>query len=104
MVARRGLPTYVIPRSRDIVVGGTEDAGEWDRTRDPDTAADILRRGTALVPALAGARVLRHKVGLRPARPETRLERVGEVIHCYGHGGAGVTLSWGCADDVAASG
>ncbi len=95
-------PTYVIPRSRDIVLGGTEDAGVWDRTRDPATAADILRRATALVPALAGARVLRHKVGLRPSRPEIRLERVGDVIHCYGHGGAGVTLSWGCADEVAA--
>jgi D-amino-acid oxidase len=23
-------------------------------------------------------------------------------VHCYGHGGAGVTLSWGCAEDVAA--
>jgi D-amino-acid oxidase len=95
-------PTYVIPRRGDIVLGGTEAAGEWDRHPDPDVATDILRRATALVPALAGARVLRHKVGLRPARPAIRLERVGDVIHCYGHGGAGVTLSWGCADEVAA--
>ena len=95
-------PTYVIPRSHDIVLGGTEDAGEWDRRPDRETAADIRRRATALVPALAGARVLQHKVGLRPARPAIRLERVGDVIHCYGHGGAGVTLSWGCADEVAA--
>ncbi len=95
-------PTYVIPRADDIVVGGTEDAGEWDRTPSPVTAAEILRRAVALVPGLASARVLRHKVGLRPARPEVRLERVGDVIHCYGHGGAGVTLSWGCAAEVAA--
>jgi D-amino-acid oxidase len=93
-------PTYVVPRSGDIVLGGTEQAGEWDRRPDPDIATDILRRATALVPALAGARVLRHRVGLRPARPAIRLERVGDVIHCYGHGGAGLTLSWGCADDV----
>jgi D-amino-acid oxidase len=95
-----GGPTYVIPRRDDIVVGGTEEAGEWDRRPDPDVATDILRRATALVPALAGARVLRHRVGLRPARPAIRLERVGDVIHCYGHGGAGVTLAWGCADEV----
>ena len=94
-------PTYVIPRSSDIVLGGTEDAGEWARSPDLDIAADIRRRATALVPALAGARVLQHKVGLRPARPAIRLERVDDVIHCYGHGGAGVTLSWGCADEVA---
>jgi D-amino-acid oxidase len=46
--------------------------------------------------------VLNHRVGLRPSRPSVRLERVGDVIHCYGHGGAGVTLSWGCADEVVA--
>lgn len=95
-------PTYVVPRSSDIVLGGTEERGEWSRTPDPATADRILARATALVPALAGARVLQHKVGLRPARPSVRVEREGDVVHCYGHGGAGVTLSWGCADEVLA--
>jgi len=95
-------PAYVVPRSRDIVVGGTDVEGEWSRTPSPDVAAAILRRALRLVPALAGAEVAGHKVGLRPARPAVRLERVGDVVHCYGHGDAGVTLSWGCADDVAA--
>ncbi|MCP3422099.1 FAD-dependent oxidoreductase [Nocardioides pinisoli] len=96
---RDGL-TYVVPRTREIVVGGTEVEGEWSRTPDPDVADQVLHRATALVPQLEGARVLRHKVGLRPVRPGVRLEREGAVVHCYGHGGAGVTLSWGCADAV----
>jgi len=94
-------PTYVVPREREIIVGGTDEEGVWSRTPDPDVADSILRRATALVPQLAGARVLRHRVGLRPVRPTVRLERVGRVIHCYGHGGAGVTLAWGCAEEVA---
>jgi D-amino-acid oxidase len=94
------VPTYVIPRTHDVVLGGTDEDGDWSRTPSAEVADDILRRATALVPEVAKARVVRHKVGLRPARPEVRLERVGDVIHCYGHGGAGVTLSWGCADEV----
>jgi D-amino-acid oxidase len=93
-------PTYVIPREHEVVVGGTEQRGEWSRTPSPDTAAAIIERASALVPAVRRARVLRHKVGLRPARPTVRLERVDGVVHCYGHGGSGVTLSWGCAEDV----
>ncbi len=93
-------PSYVVPRSRDIVLGGTAGEGEWSRTPDPTTAESILARAIAIEPRLAGARILRHKVGLRPGRPAVRLERVGDVIHCYGHGGCGVTVSWGCADDV----
>ncbi len=43
--------------------------------------------------------------GIRPFRKETyRLEKeqINEklIIHNYGHGGAGVTLSWGCALEV----
>jgi D-amino-acid oxidase len=105
-------PTYVVPRIDDIVVGGTADEGAFDRRVVPETAAAILDRASALVPALRDARVIGHKVGLRPARPAVRLEvehRAGRgdgsgstVVHCYGHGGAGVTLSWGCAADVVA--
>jgi D-amino-acid oxidase len=50
--------------------------------------------------------VLEHVVGLRPGRSTVRLEE-GEqlssgarVVHNYGHGGAGITLSWGCAHEV----
>jgi len=93
-------PTYVIPRSHDVVVGGTDVEGDWSRTPAPETADSILERAARLVPEVSTARVIRHKVGLRPARPTVRLEREGQVVHCYGHGGAGVTLSWGCADEV----
>jgi D-amino-acid oxidase len=99
--------TYIVPRTDDCILGGTAQVGETDLRPDPRTAAAILRRCTALEPRLAGARVLGHRVGLRPGRPAVRLEREGDAdqtpcVHCYGHGGAGVTLSWGCAADVVA--
>lgn len=93
-------PTYVVPRAHDVVVGGTDVEGEWSRVPSPETAAELLERAARLVPGVRGARVLGHRVGLRPVRPSVRLERVGDVVHCYGHGGAGVTLSWGVADEV----
>ncbi len=93
-------PTYVVPRERTVIVGGTDDEGDWSRTPSPETATGILQRATRLVPELAGANVVCHRVGLRPVRPSVRLEAEGRVIHCYGHGGAGVTLSWGCANEV----
>ena len=95
--------TYVHPRSADVVLGGTFEAGRRDTTPDPATRATILRRCTALVPQLAGAPVLGERVGLRPCRTGgPRVERDGAVVHAYGHGGAGMTLSWGCADEVTA--
>ncbi len=91
---------YVIARGPDVICGGTADEGAQDLTPDPRTAAAIMRRCRQVVPELAAAEVLGHAVGLRPVRTAIRLERVGEIVHCYGHGGSGVTVSWGCADDV----
>ena len=93
--------TYVVPRDRDVVCGGTGDAGSWDETVDPGVEAAILDRVRALVPALRDQPVLSRAVGLRPARTSVRVEAVPghrkPVIACYGHGGAGFTLSWGDA-------
>ncbi|HEV2744518.1 MAG TPA: FAD-dependent oxidoreductase, partial [Rubrobacter sp.] len=96
--------TYIVPRSRDCVLGGTAEEGEWGTKPDPGTAAAILRRCSALEPRLAGAEVLGHGVGLRPGRSEVRLAReAGDgltLVHNYGHGGSGITLSWGCAEEA----
>jgi D-amino-acid oxidase len=56
-------------------------------------------------PQLSGAEVVAERVGLRPYRPSVRLEAEslpgGRVLwHNYGHGGGGVSLSWGCARDL----
>ncbi|HEV2736572.1 MAG TPA: FAD-dependent oxidoreductase [Longimicrobiaceae bacterium] len=99
---------YVIPRSeRECVLGGTADDGAWDATPDPRVARRILRLCAELEPRLARARIIEHRVGLRPGRPAVRLEREdfpdgSRVVHCYGHGGSGLTLSWGCAEEAAA--
>ncbi len=95
--------TYIVTRSGDCILGGTAEEGAWDLEPKPETAACILRRCTHLEPRLEGAEVLEHKVGLRPGRPEIRLEREdGPIprIHNYGHGGSGITLSWGCAEET----
>jgi|SRR5580704_7923258 D-amino-acid oxidase len=79
----------------------------WRRSSLPDLdlAAAIIARCAAIEPRLRGAAVIGHRVGLRPTRPEIRVEaeQVGGslLIHNYGHGGAGVTVSWGCAAEVA---
>jgi D-amino-acid oxidase len=92
---------YVIPRSEDVILGGTADEGATDRTPDPEVTARILRAAAALEPKLADPEVLDVRVGLRPYRSSVRVERDDRgVVHCYGHGGSGFTLSWGCAEDV----
>ena len=101
-----GGVTYVVPRGHDVVCGGTAVEGAHGTDPDPAVERDVLERTLALVPALRGAPVLTRAVGLRPGRPTVRLDRTEldgrPLVSCYGHGGAGVTLSWGCAADVAA--
>jgi D-amino-acid oxidase len=97
-----GETTYVLPQPYGLLLGGTTEDGSWDTTPDGATAEDIVRRCAAVHPGIARARVIEHRVGLRPFRPSVRLEveRLTDgtpCVHNYGHGGAGVTVSWGCA-------
>ena len=68
---------YVVPRERDVVLGGTAQEGAEGRAADPATTAAIRARCAALVPALHDAPVVSVAVGLRPVRPTVRLEADG---------------------------
>ena len=96
--------TYTIPRTNVTVLGGTAQVGDLGLEIRDEANALILSKVEAVWPDLDRSKIVGGTVGLRPSRTEVRLEEeiIGStrVIHNYGHGGAGVTLSWGCADEV----
>ncbi|WP_436535231.1 FAD-dependent oxidoreductase [Actinoplanes sp. HUAS TT8] len=94
--------THWYPFGDRLVLGGTAQPDIWDRQPDSTMAEAIIRRCSEIEPSLCSATILAHRVGLRPTRARVRVESHGRVIHNYGHGGAGVTLSWGCAEEVVA--
>ncbi|MGW0756638.1 FAD-dependent oxidoreductase [Streptomyces sp. NPDC002814] len=101
-----GAMAYFFPQPGRLLLGGTAVEDDFSTEPDPAVAEAIVRRCAALRPEIAGARVLDHRVGLRPARDSVRLEREplpdGRLlVHNYGHGGAGITVAWGCAEDAA---
>jgi D-amino-acid oxidase len=95
---------YAIPRANDCVFGGTNDLSS-DLAVDPATTNQIVAECCRVL-KIEKTKVLAERVGLRPFRRSgVRLERDclsdGRiVIHNYGHGGSGFTLSWACAREV----
>ncbi|MEU4217780.1 FAD-dependent oxidoreductase [Actinoplanes sp. NPDC026623] len=96
--------TYLLPQGEILLLGGSAEKGQFDPQPDLTVAKGIIERCAGIVPAIATAPVLGHRTGIRPNRPEIRLEHEDlggqQVVHNYGHSGAGVSLSWGCADSV----
>ncbi len=94
------------PHPDHVVLGSSAAEDDENMEPSPALAKEILRRCIEVEPRLRHARVRGHQVGLRPDRPTVRLdaEQVGGAlcVHNYGHGGSGVTLSWGCAREAAA--
>ncbi|BGP22281.1 D-amino acid oxidase [Rhodotorula toruloides] len=131
-------PAYIIPRpGGEVICGGTYGVGDWDLSVNPETVQRILEHCLRLDPSISsdgtieGIEVLRHNVGLRPARrggPRVEAERLVlplsrarsplslgrgsaragaakekevTLVHAYGFSSAGYQQSWGAAEDVA---
>lgn len=103
--------TYILPREDACHVGGTYLPNQWDTGMNDEEQDTILNRAIATVPELAQGKIIKRRAGLRPSRPEIRIERDLSVsstqggsfcskpmfFHNYGHGGSGWTVHWGCA-------
>jgi D-amino-acid oxidase len=95
---------YAIPRANDCVFGGTNELSE-NLDVDPTVTSRIIAECSRVL-NIDDPKVLAARVGLRPFRKSgvcIRADRLSDgrtVIHNYGHGGAGFTLSWGCAENV----
>ena len=115
---------FIVPRNDNILlIGGIAESHEYDLTHTLDTPIikRMRARCEAFLPALKNARVDPEypiAQGLRPFRQHNvrverelrkhendiaggRVSRPSRIVHSYGQGGAGWSLSFGCAGDVA---
>jgi D-amino-acid oxidase len=116
-VSRTGSMTergfiFIVPRGRDmLILGGLAEPNEWSvdiGLHNHEPIRTMYQRCLEFMPALRDAEIDAAepvRVGIRPARRQSvRLEREpgSRIVHNYGHGGSGVTFSWGCATEVCA--
>ncbi|XP_049287298.1 D-aspartate oxidase-like [Anopheles funestus] len=100
---------YIIPNTDTVVLGGTKQKSNHQLV-SPVDRYNIRIGCQNIIPSLRDALLVKDNVGLRPVRSSgVRLELTdivfanGErhaIVHNYGHGGAGITLAWGCAGEV----
>ena len=93
---------YVYPRLRETILGGTAEWHMEDETVDSGAIHLIIRGNKRILPHLTFESARNAYAGLRPYREGSiRLESEElngrTIVHNYGHGGSGFTLSWGSA-------
>lgn len=90
-----------------VVIGATRETGSgFDPTLTAGGVAQVLAQGFSLVPALAGARWLEVRVGLRPASADGlpyvgRAPGSGNLFVATGMGPSGLTLGPYCGSVIA---
>jgi len=106
--------SYMIPNTDTLVLGSVDRENNWNTQAEFGDRDKILSRCSKLHPLIKESSLVSEKVGLRPCRRggvRCELEEIEQrntagrkvaIIHNYGHGGSGVTLSWGCAGMVVA--
>lgn len=104
---------FLVPRNDNILlIGGITEPHKWnlDLTLQSPIIRRMRERCDNFLPGLKDAHLDADyplAQGLRPfrgsnVRVERELRRTGsKIVHSYGHGGAGWSLSFGCAEDVA---
>ncbi|MEL6561711.1 MAG: FAD-dependent oxidoreductase [Bacteroidota bacterium] len=91
---------YIVRRSDCLVLGGTAIKGKETDTAENQYTNGIIQRCRELDSNLKEVNIQSVTAGLRPGRTRVRLERTDNIVHNYGHGGGGYTVSWGCAEEV----
>jgi D-amino-acid oxidase len=90
-----------------LKVGGMAALGAGIQGCAARPAPRPARASVSLAPVnVSSTRIIRTTVGLRPHRPSgfvLRAEKLDAktIIHNYGHGGGGMSLSWGCGQRAA---
>jgi D-amino-acid oxidase len=102
---------FIVPRGEDmLLLGGLAEPDKWDlnvNLENNEAIQKMYRRCVDFLPILKGAMIDAAepvRVGLRPFRRQgvrLEIEPATRIVHNFGHGGSGVTLSWGCGLEVA---
>ena len=95
-------PLYIVPRKDATIIGGTYESDIYEEVTEPESIERILQTAYTFFPELKQKKLIGNWAGLRPFRPQVRVEHETgtNIIHNYGHAGSGFTLSFGCAEEV----
>jgi D-amino-acid oxidase len=93
--------TYILPQREKVILGGTAEWTFENEDSDPAITEAIISRCALVEPKLESAAVLSTRIGVRACRDTVRVEHsANHIIYNYGHGGSGISVSWGCAIEV----